>query len=155
HVSRRGVGAGPGAPDLRRSRRSPPGGDRETRAQKIRGRVIIPDGAGAVRAGEELDADRLALWLRDRLPGIGGAVGVSQFRHGHSNLTYLVTLEAAEYVLRRPPFGNQVKTAHDMSREFRMLEALAPIFPEAPRPLLFCDDSSILGAPFYLMERRR
>ena len=117
--------------------------------------MIVPDGAGAVRAGEELDADRLAGWLRDRQTGVGGAVGVSQFRHGHSNLTYLVTVDAAEYVLRRPPFGNQVKTAHDMAREFRMLEALAPIFPEAPRPLLYCDDSSVLGAPFYLMERRR
>lgn len=117
--------------------------------------MTLPDDPGAVRAGEELEAGRLAAWLRDRLPGVGDTVDVSQFPHGHSNLTYLVTLGAAEYVLRRPPFGNLVRTAHDMGREFRMLQALAPVFPEAPRPLLYCDDSSVIGAPFYLMERRR
>jgi aminoglycoside phosphotransferase (APT) family kinase protein len=57
-------------------------------------------------------------------------------------------------VLRRPPFGNRVKTAHDMTREFRVLSALSPVFPVAPRPLLLCDDETVLGAPFYLMERR-
>jgi aminoglycoside phosphotransferase (APT) family kinase protein len=117
--------------------------------------VTVLDAAAAVRAGEELDMARLADWLRDRLPGVGELVEVSQFPHGHSNLTYLVRLGAAEYVLRRPPFGNRVKTAHDMGREFRMLAAVAPVFPEAPCPLLCCDDDSVLGAPFYLIERRR
>jgi len=59
-----------------------------------------------------------------------------------------------EWVLRRPPFGNQVKTAHDMGREFRVLSALADIYPPAPRPCHFCDDESVLGVPFYIMERR-
>jgi aminoglycoside phosphotransferase (APT) family kinase protein len=117
--------------------------------------VTVPDAAGAVRPGEELDTDRLADWLRGHVPGLDGRVEVSQFPHGHSNLTYLVRVGAAEYVLRRPPFGNRVKTAHDMAREFRMLEALAPIFPEAPRPVLYAEDPSVLGTPFYLMERRR
>ena len=113
------------------------------------------DGASAIRSGEEPDVAQLTGWLRDRLPGAGDVAEVSQFPHGHSNLTYLVRLGNSEYVLRRPPFGNLVKTAHDMGREFRMLQALAPVFPEAPRPLLYCDDGSVLGAPFYLMERRR
>lgn len=113
------------------------------------------DGAGAVRPGEELDAARLAAWLCQRLSVASGGIEISQFPHGHSNLTYLVRVADSEYVLRRPPFGNVVKTAHDMGREFRMLEALAPVFSEAPRPLLFCDDSQVLGAPFYLMERRK
>lgn len=113
------------------------------------------DQAGAIRSGEELDVGRLTVWLEGRLPNGGGAVEVSQFPHGHSNLTYLLRAGPAEYVLRRPPFGNLVKTAHDMGREFRMLQALAPVFPEAPRPLIHCDDGSVLGAPFYLMERRR
>jgi aminoglycoside phosphotransferase (APT) family kinase protein len=113
------------------------------------------DRAGNLRSGEELNAARLSAWLRDRQPGAGQPVEVSQFLQGHSNLTYLVTLGADEYVLRRPPFGNVVRTAHDMGREFRMLESLAPVLPEAPRPLLYCDDPSVLGAPFYLMERRR
>ncbi len=113
------------------------------------------DRAGAIRPGEELDAARLTVWLGEPLPAASGGIEIFQFPHGHSNLTYLVRAGDAEYVLRRPPFGNAVKTAHDMGREFRMLEALAPVFSEAPRPLRLCDDSQVLGAPFYLMERRK
>ena len=57
-------------------------------------------------------------------------------------------------MLRRPPFGNRVKTAHDMGREYRILSRLCHVYPPAPRPVLYCEDESILGAPFYLMERR-
>jgi aminoglycoside phosphotransferase (APT) family kinase protein len=64
-------------------------------------------------------------------------------------------LGTTELVLRRPPFGNQVATAHDMSREYRVLSKLSAVFPEAPRPYLFCDDASVIGAPFYVMERRQ
>lgn len=113
------------------------------------------DGAGSVRPGEDLDAARLTAWLTDRLPAARGGIVISQFPHGHSNLTYLVRAGDEEFVLRRPPFGNVVKTAHDMGREFRMLQALAPVFSEAPRPLVFCDDSEVMGSPFYLMERRK
>jgi len=116
--------------------------------------VTRPDEAGAVRPGEELDAARLAAWLTHALPAASAEIEISQFHHGHSNLTYLVRAGETEYVLRRPPAGNVVKTAHDMGREFRMLEALAPVFAEAPRPLCFCDDAQVLGTPFYLMERR-
>jgi len=113
------------------------------------------DRPGAVRPGEALDAARLTAWLEGTLPAASGGIEIFQFPHGHSNLTYLVRVGEAEYVLRRPPFGNVVKTAHDMGREFRMLEGLAPVFPEAPRPLIFCEDAQVLGAPFYLMERRQ
>jgi aminoglycoside phosphotransferase (APT) family kinase protein len=58
-----------------------------------------------------------------------------------------------ELVLRRPPIGAKIKTAHDMSREYRILSHLHPVYQKVPRPLLFCDDESILGAPFYVMER--
>ncbi len=58
-------------------------------------------------------------------------------------------------MLRRPPFGNRVKTAHDMGREYRILSRLRAVYPPAPRPVLYCEDESILGAAFYLMERRR
>jgi aminoglycoside phosphotransferase (APT) family kinase protein len=84
-----------------------------------------------------------------------GPLSVQQFPHGHSNLTYLLRMGAAEWVLRRPPFGNQVKTAHDMGREYRVLSKLCEVYPAAPRPLVYCEDESILGAPFYVMERRR
>lgn len=110
--------------------------------------------AVAVRAGEELPLDRLSAFLREQFPGIAGELVVEQFPHGHSNLTYLLKFGDKELVLRRPPFGNQVATAHDMGREFRMLSRLNAVFPTAPRPELYCDDDTIIGAPFYVMERR-
>jgi aminoglycoside phosphotransferase (APT) family kinase protein len=67
----------------------------------------------------------------------------------------LIRLGDRELVLRRPPFGNRVKTAHDMGREYRILSRLCRVYEPAPCPVLFCEDESILGAPFYLMERRR
>jgi len=116
--------------------------------------VTLPlDRAESVRPGEEIDPAALAAYLKTH-QGLASEPVVRQFRHGHSNLTYLVTVEGYDYVLRRPPFGNQVKTAHDMAREFRILKALAPAFPPAPRPLLLCEDPAVIGAPFYLMERR-
>jgi aminoglycoside phosphotransferase (APT) family kinase protein len=112
------------------------------------------DAPAAVRAGEELDLAKLRPWL-DATLGARGPVTVAQFPGGHSNLTYLVTHGDREYVLRRPPFGSKVKTAHDMGREHTILSALAPVWPRAPRPLAYCPDDRVLGAPFYLMERRR
>jgi aminoglycoside phosphotransferase (APT) family kinase protein len=58
-----------------------------------------------------------------------------------------------EAVLRRPPIGSKVKSAHDMGREFLVLSRLAPLYPKAPRVIAFCEDVSLLGAQFYLMER--
>lgn len=113
------------------------------------------DDACTVRPGEELDVARLEAYLRERLPEFRGELSVLQFPHGHSNLTYLLRAGESEWVLRRPPFGNQVKSAHDMGREYRVLSGLSRIFPPAPRPLVMCADESILGAPFYIMERRR
>ena len=105
-----------------------------------------------VRRGEELDAPRIAEYLRATL-GIEGEVLVEQFPSGHSNLTYLIRANGREFVLRRPPFGTTVKSAHDMGREFRVLAGLKSIYPLAPRPLAYCEDPSVLGAPFYLMTR--
>jgi aminoglycoside phosphotransferase (APT) family kinase protein len=110
--------------------------------------------AAPIRSGEELPLDRLAAYLQQELPGPSGPLRIEQFPHGHSNLTYLLHLGTRELVLRRPPFGNLVATAHDMGREFRILSRLHDVFPAAPRPELLCDDESIIGAPFYLMERR-
>lgn len=107
-----------------------------------------------VRQGEELDTGRLAEWLAGRLPS-EGEIAIEQFPAGASNLTYLVTIGENEYVLRRPPFGNTVKTAHDMGREFNVLSKLSAVYGSAPKPLLFCDDESVIGSEFYLMERRR
>lgn len=106
-----------------------------------------------VREGEELNADRLPLWLANRLPA--GEIAIEQFPAGSSNLTYLIRIGEDEYVLRRPPFGNTVRSAHDMGREFNVLSKLSAVYTPAPKPLLFCDDETIIGSEFYLMERRR
>ncbi len=109
-----------------------------------------------VRDGEQLDVARLHEYLAAHLPAVAaeGSLVVEQFPHGHSNLTYLIRSGEHEWVLRRPPFGNRVKTAHDMGREYRILSRLSHVYAPAPATVVYCDDESILGAPFYLMERR-
>lgn len=108
-----------------------------------------------VRSGEELDLGKLEAFLRSRFPSEAQGIALQQFPSGHSNLTYSVMLGAREVVLRRPPFGTKVKSAHDMGREFRVLSKLHNAYPLAPAVLLYCDDESVIGAPFYLMERMR
>jgi aminoglycoside phosphotransferase (APT) family kinase protein len=114
----------------------------------------LQDNSRAVRAGEELDLARLEPYLRSHFPNLRGPLVVKQFPSGHSNLTYSVSLGEKEMVLRRPPFGSKVKSAHDMGREYHVLTRLHDAYP-APQPLLYCTDESILGAPFYVMERVR
>jgi aminoglycoside phosphotransferase (APT) family kinase protein len=108
-----------------------------------------------VRQGEELDLKAVETFLKDRIPGLSGSLVVKQFPSGYSNLTYLLRVGARELVLRRPPFGRKAKTAHDMGREFRVLSALKPVFPYCPKPLVYTEDPSVLGCPFYVMERIR
>jgi aminoglycoside phosphotransferase (APT) family kinase protein len=105
-----------------------------------------------VRPGEELDLSKLELFLRNHFPDESGPLSIQQFPSGHSNLTYALQLGSRELVLRRPPFGSKVKSAHDMSREFRVLSGLHSVYALAPEVLFYCGDESILGAPFYLME---
>ncbi|HTJ47546.1 MAG TPA: phosphotransferase family protein, partial [Kofleriaceae bacterium] len=114
----------------------------------------MSDEPRAVRDGEAIDPDRLAAWLDAQLGG-HAPVEILQFPGGHSNLTYLVRRGGDEMVLRRPPFGSKVKSAHDMGREYAVLSKLAPVFAKAPRPIAMCDDEGVIGARFYLMERRR
>jgi aminoglycoside phosphotransferase (APT) family kinase protein len=109
----------------------------------------------SVRPGEELPADRLQAYLGATLPGVDGPVSVEQFPGGYSNVTYLVRAGGQEWVLRRPPAGAAVRGGHDMLREYRLLKRLSPVYPKAPRPVAACEDTSVLGVPFYLMERVR
>jgi aminoglycoside phosphotransferase (APT) family kinase protein len=118
---------------------------------KLREQLL--DNPRNVRDGEQLDSAKLLTYLRSKLSNLDGALEVKQFPAGFSNLTYLVRVGQQEFVLRRPPFGAKIKTAHDMGREFLILSRLYPVFPKVPRPVLYCEDESILGAPFYLMER--
>lgn len=105
-----------------------------------------------MRPGEELDLAKLELFLQSHFPSQAAPLRVEQFPSGHSNLTYLLRLGEREFVLRRPPFGSKVKTAHDMGREYRVLSKLHSAYPLAPTALLYCDDEAVLGAPFYLMQ---
>jgi aminoglycoside phosphotransferase (APT) family kinase protein len=111
------------------------------------------DTATDVRPGEELDLERLAPFLRERIGGLEGEPELRQFPSGYSNLTYLLRFGERELVLRRPPFGRTPKSGHDMHREYGVLRALRPAFPYCPEALVESDDLSILGAPFYVMER--
>ncbi|MEM7587585.1 MAG: phosphotransferase family protein [Acidobacteriota bacterium] len=113
------------------------------------------DSSRPIRQGEALDLEKLEPYLRQHLPEMGEPLEIEQFPSGFSNLTYLLRAGDLELVLRRPPFGNRVKSAHDMGREYRVLEGLHPVYPQAPKPYVYCDDEAVLGAPFYVMERRR
>lgn len=111
------------------------------------------DQAKNIRPGEELDIQALHKYLSAQLPGFTELLEIKQFPGGYSNLTYLVRANTGEYVLRRPPFGAKIKTAHDMGREYRVLSLLEGVYDRAPKPVLHCADETVLGASFYLMER--
>ena len=113
------------------------------------------DQAQKIRSGEEIDSVRVEAFLRDSVPGLQGRMTIQQFPSGHSNLTYLVTFGGREMVLRRPPFGTKAKTAHDMGREYCVLSALEQAYPYCPKTMAYTEDTSIIGCPFYVMERIR
>jgi aminoglycoside phosphotransferase (APT) family kinase protein len=108
-----------------------------------------------VRQDERFDVPRLAAYLEGRIPGAVGIPETAQFPGGHANLTYLLAYPEAEYVLRRPPLGPVAPGSHDMAREYRVLSRLWRSFPPAPRAFVLCEDKSVIGAPFFVMERRR
>lgn len=99
-----------------------------------------------------VDLDRLTAWLAANVPSGAGPVEVTLIAGGRSNLTYrLSTVDGPEMVLRRPPLGHVLATAHDMRREYTVLTALYPTAVPVPRTLAYCDDPGVIGAPFYVM----
>jgi aminoglycoside phosphotransferase (APT) family kinase protein len=112
-----------------------------------------------VRSDERFDEANLRAYLRDELEGGELPLRVEQFAGGHANLTYLLRYgegdRSVEYVLRRPPLGPVAPGSHDMNREYRALSVLWKAFAPAPRAYLYCDDNEVIGAPFFVMERRR
>ena len=107
-----------------------------------------------VRKGEELNELQLKKYLHKEgiISDKNSALKVTQFTHGYSNLTYLLAIENKQIVLRKPPIG-AVKRGHDMGREFKVQSALQQSFSKVPNMLAFCDDTTILGSAFYLMEK--
>lgn len=113
-------------------------------------KAVIP-----MREGEELNHQRLSQFLTDHVPEAPeGELEIRQFSAGHSNLTYLLKINDWEAVLRRPPLGPVAPRAHDMEREYTILKNLNPVYPAAPRPYVFSKDESVVGSPFFIMERR-
>ncbi len=112
------------------------------------------DDTQPIRRGENLHAANLKEFLQAHFHGAKDGIEISQFTAGSSNLTYSIKIGGEEFVLRRPPFGNTVASAHDMKREFDVLEKLSTVYAPAPKPFIYCADESIIGSEFYLMERR-
>ena len=107
------------------------------------------------RPGESMDWPKLVDHLRAHYDeSLSATVDVEQFAGGHANLTYCLRFADRELVLRRAPLGPVAKGAHDMAREYRVLSKLHRGYDRAPRALYFCDDESVIGAPFFLAERR-
>jgi aminoglycoside phosphotransferase (APT) family kinase protein len=121
--------------------------------------MSLPPEIAPVRPGEQLDCAALEAWLRPRLaevlPGVDGPLEVLQFPNGSANLTYLLRMAGHELVLRRPPMGQIAPGAHDMKREFKVLSRLWRHFDRAPRAYAFCDNPTVVGTDFFVMERRR
>ena len=100
-----------------------------------------------------IDVHALEGFLRQNLPPQEGGIVVEKHEAGFSNETFYVSWGPKRWVLRRPPRGDILPTAHDMLREFRVLSGLTPTGVRVPRPVVACEDRSIIGVPFYLMER--
>jgi len=102
-----------------------------------------------------LDLDRFSPWFRATVPGVGSEPTASLIAGGKSNLTYEVSDGQQTWIVRRPPLGHVLATAHDMVREYRVMSALQDTDVPVPRTYALCRDDSVLGAPFYVMERMR
>lgn len=115
--------------------------------------AVLEDRAGAVRTGEELNIDAVDAWLKRQMPDLQGTPEVTQYAGGASNWTYRLHYPNRDLILRRPPAGTKAKSAHDMAREYHVQSALKPVYPCVPTMIGLCQDESVIGADFYVMER--
>lgn len=112
------------------------------------------DKAGEVRGEDAFDVAAVDAYLKQHVD-LSGAPTVTQFPGGASNLTFQLSYPGKDLILRRPPSGHLPKSGHDMRREFTVQSMLAPVFPYVPKMIAFCDDHSVLGVDFYVMEKLR
>ena len=108
-----------------------------------------------VAGKDRLDEASLTAWMEANVAGFTGPLTYAKFAGGQSNPTYRIDSPSGAYVLRRKPFGVLLPSAHAVDREFRVQEALAKTDVPVPKVLMFTDDRSVIGTPFYLMERLR
>ena len=113
----------------------------------------LTDEPGEVREEDSFDTAAVHGWLSSHVDGLAGLPEVRQFPGGASNLTYLLRYPDRELILRRPPVGRKAASAHDMKREYRVQRGLRPVYPYVPNVLALCEDHSVLGSDFYVMER--
>jgi aminoglycoside phosphotransferase (APT) family kinase protein len=116
-------------------------------------KLFSVDSPAVIRADQTVDLARLSSYLQSHIPGLTGEIELSQFPSGHSNLTYLIKAGWRELVLKCEPLGSKAKSAHDMGREFRILSRLHNPYPYAPEAVHFCEDDSIIGGKFCVMQR--
>ena len=119
--------------------------------------MAVPRDTAPIRPEERFDELRLSIYLRANVAEFAGdePIEFEQFPGGHANLTYLVRVGEQEYVLRRPPLGPVAPKSHDMVREFTVLQALSKVLPQAPAAVHLCRNETVLGRPFFVMDRRR
>lgn len=115
--------------------------------------MSVIDVGGTVRAGEELDIDAVETWLKMQGIELVGKAEVTQYSGGASNWTYRLKYTNADLILRRPPKGTKAKSAHDMAREYHVQKNLIPFFSVLPEMVALCQDESVIGCDFYVMQR--
>jgi len=113
----------------------------------------ILDQPRPLRDEDRFDVAALDAWLKQGLEGLDGSPQVEQFAKGASNLTYRLRYPGRDLILRRPPSGTKARSAHDVVREYRIQKALKPVFRYVPEMLAVCEDQSVIGSDFYVMQR--
>jgi len=119
--------------------------------------MLAIDRPDTTHRDEAIDLPRLFSYLKSKIPQLSampGELEIFRYASGHSNLTYMIKCGDLELVLKREPPGKKAKSAHDMSREFHILSKLYGRYPFGPRPVLYCEDASVMGGAFCVMERR-
>ena len=115
--------------------------------------MSVIDVGHSVREGEELYVNAVESWLMDQGQILVGPVELTQYSGGASNWTYRLKYQNADLILRRPPAGTKAKSAHDMAREYHIQNALKDFYPAVPRMVALCQDESVIGCDFYVMNR--
>ena len=108
-----------------------------------------------IRQDEQIDLHKLKNYLNELLKIDIDKINILQFSGGHANLTYLISFNDKEFVLRRPPLGPVAPSSHDMAREHMVQHSLNRLFPLAPKSIHLCEDDKIIGSKFHLIERKK
>jgi aminoglycoside phosphotransferase (APT) family kinase protein len=115
--------------------------------------MSLIDQPKATRAEDVLDVNAVSAFVKSHYPNAHGALDIKQFPGGASNLTYQLNFDNVSLILRTSPKGTKAKGAHDMAREFRIMERLKPSYHYVPEMIALCSDESVIGREFYVMEK--